>query len=90
MAELNGQKVNFNNKNGHEIGEQLLEASPTGDGKGINLQLTESEQEIFEAIAEMRVGLYFASAIADAVEKKTGTKPTDLRYTYGNQVFSTQ
>jgi hypothetical protein len=90
MAEINGKGVDFYGLSFRQVGEKILEmGSPLGDGKGIALKLTNEEEAVFVQVGGLTVGYSIADLICDAAEKKTGTRPTDLHYTYADNVFTT-
>jgi len=76
------EKISFNGLSFTQTGELLLEHSPSGDGKGITLILTRTEEAVFESYGGTRIGYSIVDLIADAVERKTGIRPKDLNYTY--------
>lgn len=92
MARLNGKEVDFRHLTLEQVGERLLEASPSGDGKGVIYELSESEDNGFIFIAlftHLTIGDCIVNLIADTVEKKTGNRPEVLAYNYddNNQTF---
>lgn len=89
MATLNGNHVNFQGLTLAQIGEKLLDSSPSKDGRGIVLDLTLSEEDTFVEIGGFTVGRTIVTLIADLIEKRTGKKPQNLAYIYHNQSFTT-
>jgi len=90
MAEINGKRVDFTGLSFRQVGEKILEmGSPSGDGKGITLKLTEEEEAAFVQVGGLTVGYSIVDLVCDAVGKKTGTRPTGLHYTYADNVFAT-
>jgi hypothetical protein len=89
MALLNGQSVSFNELSFIQVGEKILDSSPSGDGKGIVLVLTHDEEVAFERAGGMAVGYSIATLVADAVKKRTGEMPKGLKHAYSNRQFTT-
>ena len=89
MAQLNGKDEYFFGMSLRQIGERLLALSPSDDGKGLKLRLESQEEQAFVRAGGLTVGYTIATLIADAIEKRDGTRPTDLSYQYQNQVFTT-
>ncbi|OGI41592.1 MAG: hypothetical protein A2593_04920 [Candidatus Moranbacteria bacterium RIFOXYD1_FULL_44_9] len=71
-----------------EIGKMLQEASPNKNGVGLNVELTEQEEAIFERDYGLAIGRTIGGLIADAV-KEIGEDPRGFRYTYSNLLFIT-
>ena len=98
MAILNGQDVDlhFDNLSSEfhivrtsglkALGERLLDASPTGDGKGIKLVLTKHEESILFCLynGHWPARWILMTALIDAIERKTGQRPLP-HYTYDNE-----
>lgn len=82
MALLNGNRVSFVGLSFSQIGEHILERTSSVTGKGLRLVLDADEEKAFENFGGLAVGRTIANLIADAVEKKTGTKPDKLDYVY--------
>ena len=81
MAKLNGQEIRFKGLSFTEIGEKLVEASPNKDGKGLQLELNEIEEEAFANWGGLKVGLNLATLIGDALQKE-GKTPDSIAYNY--------
>ncbi|KKR48940.1 MAG: hypothetical protein UT86_C0002G0115 [Candidatus Magasanikbacteria bacterium GW2011_GWC2_40_17] len=89
MATLKGTSLSFSGLTFAQIGEKIVEASGSDDGKDILLTLTEGEEQGFCAVVGLRVGWAIATLVSDAIEKKTGHKPEAFPYRYSNLVFET-
>lgn len=90
MARLNGTQVSFVGLTYREIGKLILRASPSGDGRGIVLELTEEEEITLGTKVGMMVGQCLADLVADAIETSTGRKPQGLGYRYEGRTFTAQ
>lgn len=83
MATLNGNSVDFRGLTFAQVGERILERSPSGDGRGITMTLTSDEEWTFERAGGMTIGRTICTLIADAIEEKTGVLPVgNLNYKY--------
>ncbi|PIR94541.1 hypothetical protein COT97_00660 [Candidatus Falkowbacteria bacterium CG10_big_fil_rev_8_21_14_0_10_39_11] len=71
------------------IGEKIGEVAKTSDGNGLRVELCDLEEMAFVAYAGLNVGYSIADLICDAIEKKTGQQPVELKYVYANMVFTT-
>lgn len=71
-----------------EIGKMLQEASPDKNGVGLNVELTEQEEAIFERDYGLAIGRTISGLIAEAV-KEAGKDPKSFRYVYSNLLFTT-
>ncbi len=70
-----------------EIGELLQKASPSKDGAGLVVELTEQEEEVFVSNFGMKVGMALCEVTVDAVKAAGGD--TKLQYRYSNLIFRT-
>ncbi len=82
MATLNGKSVDFRGLTFAQVGERILEESPDGDGKGIQMTLTSEEERTFEWAGGITIGRSICELMADAIEKKTGKPSVNLNYRY--------
>lgn len=89
MADLNGKVVDFKGLSFAQIGERILDGSPSGDGKGIILILTLEEQMVFERVGGLMVGYSIVDLVTDAIKKRTNRRPENLRYSYHDMKFTT-
>lgn len=84
---INGTYQSLEGKRFSDIGKLLQEASPTKDGAGLIVELTEEEEMVFEKNFGMKIGYAICEVVANAV-KATGGNPK-LKYTYSNRIFET-
>lgn len=82
MALLNGSQTSFEGLSPDQIGDRLLEASSSGDGRNIVLELSLHEEPIFIRLGGMAVGYVIAGLIVEAIERKTGVHPRYPMYNY--------
>ena len=89
MALVNGTNKGLSGLSFREIGERIVEETGTTDGKGLTVQLMQWEEAVFVDTFGLKVGYALCELIIDAIEKKTGTRPEDLEYTYQEARFTT-
>ena len=79
--DANGTTVPVTGSSLKLIGVALLKASPKGDGVGLKVVLTETEERQIETLVGMHVGAALLEVIGDAVGA-TGGDPNSLRFEY--------
>ncbi len=83
---INGTKYQLNGHCLKAIGLMLLYVSPSKDGRGLGVQLTEGEAKEIEATFGINAGCVLHQAIAEAIGKTTGKSP-EISYSYYDRIF---
>lgn len=87
VMQVNGRQMSCEGLTYAQVGEKLQEACPNPNGVGLQIVLTQGEEDAISCLVGIYVGRLIAEVIIDAIKAK-GIEP-EFQYSYKDFVFTT-